>query len=785
MSSPATSGAASAPPSVADNAVVPDWLDEIDGERARAWVAARNTDVIRECTTFPDFARLTADIEAVLDCPDRIPAVADRGGMLYNFWTDADHPHGIWRRTTWESYAAGAPSRADRAPEPTQWETLLDLDALNAPGTRPTELEGIGGADLVWGGAQVLTTGPDAGRRALITLSPGGGDASITLEYDLEARRFIGTTDGGLARPLSKGSMSWGDDAGASAIVSADFGPGTLSRAGYPRQVRRLQRGQTLDEAEVLVTAGSAAVAAFASRDPWGRTWLTTMPSFQHTRIWLLPDDAACPSGADASRGALAGQARPGGVVTPEGEVVPADAVGLEVPADCMAGVGREWLTIELRSPWEVDGVTHPAGALLGANLADYLAGGRELEVLFTPTASSTLLSAAWTAGHLVLTVLDDVAARLEVCTPPAREQEGSSRDGATGPDTWSHHWIDLTGAADLPGCPATDETALRPGRALLSVSATPLCPADSDYLWISASGWTTPSTLAVARLTPSGEVTGMSVVRQAPARYDARGVVVTQHVATSADGTRVPYFQIGRPSTSPRPTLVHAYGAFGESLTPGYEPVTGKAWLERGGIYVVANTRGGGEYGPAWHAAGIGAGRRRVVEDLVSVLDSLVARGVAVSETTALYGSSAGGLLTGEVLARYPERIGAAVLEVPLADMRRYTHLSAGAAWAAEFGDPDDPEQWAWLREHSPLHLLQAGRSYPPVLLLTSAADDRVHPAHARSLAYRLEQLGQDVTYFETTAGGHSRATTPAQRAFLSALVHDFARRHTHRGRS
>ncbi|SDM66937.1 prolyl oligopeptidase family serine peptidase [Actinomyces ruminicola] len=787
MDSSTRSGAANAPPSAdgvvgspPDDAVAPAWLDELRGERAHAWVADRNGSATRDYASSPAFERLVDDIQTVLDCPDRIPAVADRAGMLYNFWTDAAHPRGLWRRTSWESYAAGAPSRADRAPEPTQWETLLDLDALNAAGARPAALTCTGGAELVWGGAQVLTTGPRAGRRALVTLSPGGGDASLTVEYDLHSRSFISPADGGLVRPLSKGSMTWGDDAGEAAIVSADFGPDTLSGAGYPRQVRRLRRGQSLDEAEVLVTAGSGAVAAFTSRDPWGRTWLTTMPSFQHTHIWLLPDDAGCPSGAAAARAALEGRAHPGMVATPTGDVVPAGAIPLEVPENCLTGVGREWLTIQLRSPWEVGGSTHPAGTMLGANLADYLAGERRLEVLFTPTASSTLLSAAWTANHLVLTVLDDVADRLEVCTPPTHGQDVASEETGTAPDEWSHRWIDLTGASDLPGCPNGDETALRPGRALLSVSATPLCPADSDYLWISASGWTTPSTLTVARLMPSGELTGMAVVRQAPARFDARGITVTQHVATSADGTRVPYFQIGQPTSAPTPTLVHVYGAFGESLTPGYEPVTGKAWLERGGTYVVANTRGGGEYGPAWHLAGTGAGRRRVVEDLVAVLDSLVARGVAAPNTIALYGSSAGGLLAGEVLARYPERIGAAVLEVPLTDMRRYTHLSAGAAWTAEFGDPDDPEQWVWLREHSPLHLLEAGRDYPPVLLLSSAADDRVHPAHARSLAYRLDRLGQNVTYFETAAGGHSRAATHAQRAFVSALIHVFAHRHT-----
>lgn len=252
--------------------------------------------------------------------------------------------------------------------------------------------------------------------------------------------------------------------------------------------------------------------------------------------------------------------------------------------------------------------------------------------------------------------------------------------------------------------------------------------------------------------------------------------------MTSSADGTHVPYFEIGRPAGPDGvrgPVLVHAYGAFGTSLTPGYEPVTGKAWLERGGTYVVANTRGGGEYGPAWHQAALGAGRHLVVEDLMAVIDSLVDRGVTRAGSVAVHGSSAGGLLVGELLVRRPDLLGAAVLEAPLLDLGRYTRLLAGPSWIPEFGDPDDEEQWAWMREHSPYELLEPGRAYPPVLLLSSTRDDRVHPAHARTMAWRLARLGQDVTYVETAEGGHSGYATSAQRARTSALIHAFAWEH------
>ncbi len=741
----------------------PAWLDDISGARALAWAAERSAEAEARLAS-PELERLARELTEVLDSPDRIPPVAHRAGMVYGFWTDAEHPRGIWRRASWLSYVAGAPSRADRVPQPTAWETLLDLDALAAEQGRTP----------VWGGAHVLTTGARAGRRALVTLSDGGADTSVTREYDLDERRFLDVEEGGFHRPASKGTLSWGDEEGEAVIMSTGFGLGALSDAGYPRQVRRLRRGLPAEETEILITAAPGSVAAAAARDPWGRTWLTTMPSFYGTRIWLLPDDARCPRGPQAGQAALNGAPHPAlPEPTAQGDLVPAGAVRLEVPESASAGVGRNWLTIELRAPWQVGGRTYAPGTLLGADLAAYLAGSRDLEVLFEPSPATTLESATWTRNHLVLTVLDDVAGRLEVCTPP--------RAGSAPGTPWEHHWVDLTGAGDLPGAPSTSGTQLRPGRALLNVSAAALDAAGSDYLWISASGWTTPSTLTVARLTNHGEITGMSVVRQAPARFDATGVRVSQHVATSADGTRVPYFEIGRPLPEGRRArvLVQAYGAFGKALTPGYEPVTGKAWLERGGTVVVANTRGGGEYGPDWHLSAVGAGRHLVLEDLTAVIDSLVDRGVTTSGSVVVHGASAGGLLAGELLTRHPERVAGAVLEVPLLDMRRYSHLLAGASWVPEFGDPDDEAQWAWMRDHSPYHLLQAGRRYPPVLLLTSTRDDRVHPAHARTMAWRLAELGQDVSYVETAEGGHAGYATSAQRARTSALIHAFAWRH------
>ncbi|WP_257210454.1 prolyl oligopeptidase family serine peptidase [Actinomyces ruminis] len=586
----------------------------------------------------------------------------------------------------------------------------------------------------------------------------------------------------------SKGFLTWADDAGETVLLADDFGTGSLSPAGYPRQVRRLRRGQGPQEAEVLLTAAADDDGAWAYRDRWGRTWLLTHPDFYTEELWLLPDGAPTFSAADADRH-LAGA----------DTVVAPGALHVDVPASATVTPAWDLLLIELREDWEVTtDCIYPAGSLLAAPIDAFLDGAHRLTVLFTPTPATSLSGFTVTAHHLVLTLLDDCVTTLEVLTPadpdgvgpwsrhrprlgallgdaaaPVAPQAPSAPAAAPG---------GLTASAGSPSPAAADPTLLRPGRALLNVSASAVDPLEDDRLWLTSSSFTRPTTLAVGELGPDGELDGVEVLRAAPARFDARGVVVTQHVAVSDDGTRVPYFQIGRPrlddagSPLPSPTLLYGYGGFEVSLGINYLPITGRAWLERGGTYVVANIRGGGEYGPAWHRAGLKRNRHRVYEDFAAVARALVERGVTTPRQLAVQGGSNGGLLVGVMLTRYPQLVGAVVCEVPLLDMRRYHHLLAGASWEAEYGDPDDPEQWEFIREFSPFHLLQPGRTYPPVLLITSTRDDRVHPAHARTMAYRMLALGQDVTYFENSEGGHGRASTNAQRAYMQALEYEFA---------
>jgi len=410
--------------------------------------------------------------------------------------------------------------------------------------------------------------------------------------------------------------------------------------------------------------------------------------------------------------------------------------IRIDVPEDARASVYRDWLLIRTRSPWTVAGTEYPAGTLLAANFDAYLEGDRRLTVLFEPDASTSLDSYAWTRDHLLLTTLFHVRTELHVLTP--------------GEHGWSRE--------PLSGVPA-----LSTGQILDTD------PDNSNEYLVDTSGFTEPATLTYGHV--GGEV---EALKQAPARFDSEGMTVDQYFATSLDGTKVPYFVV-RPRDPQGPTLLTGYGGFEVSRLPGYSGVIGRGWLSRGGTYAVANIRGGGEYGPGWHTQAIKENRHLVYEDFAAVAADLVERGITTPDRLGIQGGSNGGLLMGVMLTRYPELFGAIVSQVPLLDMRRYHLLLAGASWMAEYGDPDDPEQWAYLAEYSPYQNVHSRRTYPPALLLTSTRDDRVHPGHARKMVARMREQGHDVRYHENIEGGHGGAADNEQLAYKWALVFEF----------
>lgn len=654
------------------------WLESVTGEAALAWVRERNAETVAELTGTPRFAELRDQIRQVLDADDRIPYPRRRGAELYNFWQDAGHPRGLWRRTTLEEYRTERPD----------WEIVLDLDELGARE----------GENWVWQGASVLRPG---NRLALVELSRGGADASVVREFDLVSKEFV---QDGFQLPEAKSRVGWID--ADRVYVGTDFGEGSMTASGYPRIVKEWRRGTPLTEASVVYEAKPDDVSAYGFHDPtegFERDFVGRNLDFWRSERYLRRGD---------------------------------ELVRVEIPEDAEMDVEREWLLVTTRSAWTVSGTTYPAGALLAVRFDDFLAGERDLTVLFEPDEHTALSYHAWTRNHLIVATLADVRSRLDVLTPTGT---GWRREPlAAIPDLTS---------ADIIG---TD-------------------PDHGDEYFLNISGFTQPATLL------RGEIGQDPVVlKRAPAFFDAGEITVEQHFATSADGTRVPYFVVGR-GDAPRPTMLHGYGGYEISLTPGYSGRIGRGWLARGGTYVVANIRGGGEYGSRWHTSAMKADRVRVYEDFAAVARDLVDRKITTPDLLGIEGGSNGGLLMGVMLTRYPELFGAIVAEVPVLDMRRYHRLLAGASWMAEYGDPDDPADWAYLKDFSPYHNVRSGQNYPQVLLITSTRDDRVHPAHARKMAARLREHGHDVHYYENIEGGHGAAADNEQRAFNWALVYEF----------
>ncbi|OZC71246.1 S9 family peptidase [Rhodococcus sp. 06-462-5] len=664
------------------------WLEDVTGDAALAWVREKN-EVTVEALSGTAFDATEASIREILDTDARIPYARRRGQFLYNFWRDAEHVRGLWRRTTMAEYRTENPA----------WDVLLDLDALAA------------GEDenWVWGGAQVLR--PDQ-RLALVTLSRGGADATVVREFDLDSRTFRAPEDGGFALPEAKTDTGWID--ADTVFVGTDFGPGSLTESGYPRIAKRWHRGTSLDDAETVYegAAQDISISAWHDRTPgFERDFVQRATDFYNSETYVLEGSAL---------------------------------TRILTPTDASTSVHENWLLVRTMTPWTVGDETYPAGALLAADFDEFVSGTIALTVLFTPDAHTSLHQYAWTENHLLLVTLQDVRTQLHVLTPGEQEWDADTIDGLS----------DLT-STEIIGTDAEE---------------------NGDEFFLSSSGYLTPATLLVG--TVGGE---LEVLKQAPAFFDADGLTVEQFFARSDDGTDIPYFVVRRADSGPGPTLLYGYGGFEISMTPGYSGATGRAWLERGGTYVVANIRGGGEYGPSWHTQVLRAGRHLVHEDFAAVARDLVTRGITTTEQLAAQGGSNGGLLMGIMVTKYPELFGALVCQVPLLDMKRYHLLLAGASWVAEYGNPDDPDEWEFISQYSPYQNVVAAseRRYPPILIATSTRDDRVHPGHARKMAARLAELGHDVSYYENIEGGHGGASDNAQLAFKTALTYEFLWRH------
>jgi prolyl oligopeptidase len=659
------------------------WLEDIEGERALAFVAQQNGITLQK---FGDagFAADRDTLAAIYDRPDNIPYVTRRCGWLYNLWKDANNPRGLWRRTTLDEF---------RGPNP-QWDILLDLDKLSAEENQ----------DWLWAGAEGL---PGTTPHAIVSLSRGGSDAVTLREFNIETRAFV---PDGFVLPEAKSYSAWLD--AETLLLSSAYGEGMATTAGYPRTVRLWRRGTDVEQAPVVFDTAPGNLIAFSSVDRTGarsRVWFGERLGFFDQHLWLGDEAGA--------------------------------KTKLELPTDAEAAAHQDWLAVKLRGEWQVGGQTFAPDTVLGISLSTFLAGDRHFAIVLAPEPRKALQGFFWSAGKLVLSILDELRPVFEVCTPSAQG--------------WSRH--------RLPGLPEIGVVNVWPLDTEESESNGDLLANVQDPL-------TPPSLMLIE------DFQSPALLKQAPRTFSAAGLVVTQHEAISVDGERIPYVQTGPAGeTGDAPVHLNAYGGFAVTMRPAYNSALGKLWLERGGTSVVASIRGGGEFGTSWHDAGRFAGKRLAHDDFAAVAADPVRRGVTRPGRIAAEGGSNGGILITNMLTRYPDHFGALFCTIPLIDMRRYTKLLAGASWVAEYGDPDKPEEWAWLQTYSAYHAAKPGEKYPPILIATTRRDDRVHPGHARKMTAKLQAMGYEAYFHEPAAGGHGYGKDNRERAAFTALGYRF----------
>jgi prolyl oligopeptidase len=665
-------------------AAVPDpylWLEKVDSPRAMAWVRAENAKTVAELEKDGRFAGLYRDALAISQAKDRIPAPEFLDGAIFNFWRDAMHVRGIWRRTTPEGYRTAAP----------QWTTVLDLDALAAQEK----------ANWVYQGS---VSSPDE-KRVLLRLSDGGEDAVTTREFDLGSGSFVAD---GFKLPRGKVRVAWEDD--NTLLVSREWQPGELTTAGYPFVVKRLQRGQKLDAAHEIfrgtATEGGYAVTPIDLRDGAGhRALIISRPLTTFEAEYYAVD------GAKVAR--------------------------LDLPRKLtLQALLDGQLILKLLQDWSVEGHAFQQGSLISLDWNQALKAPGHLHpvLLYGPGPREEVESAEAMREALLVTGYENVRGRAWVFRRSTAGQ-------------WTHERLDLPDNASID-----------------------IVDADihGNNAFVSVTSFLQPTSLW--SVTPPGATR----IKTLPPKFDASHEVVDQFEATSTDGTHVPYFVVhpaGMKLNGANPTILYAYGGFDVSETPGYSATLGKLWLEKSGVYVLANIRGGGEFGPAWHEAGLKTHRQIIYDDFAAVARDLFARRITSARRLGIQGGSNGGLLVGVEFTQHPEMWNAVDIQVPLLDMLRFEKIQAGTSWVGEYGSVSNPEEAAFLARISPYNNVRRGVHYPLPLIWTTTKDDRVGPQHARKFAARLSEYGIPYLFYEVIEGGHGSGANLIEQAHTNAL--------------
>jgi prolyl oligopeptidase len=571
------------------------------------------------------------------------------------------------------------------------------------------------GANWVYKGASCL---PPQNEKCLISLSNGGKDAITLREFDLRTRSFV---KDGFVVPEAKTDISWVD--ADTLMIATDWGPGTLTESGYPFVVKVWKRGQKLSDAREMMRGEATHVATspLAFEESGGRRWAGVVKAetfFTASYYVYLELDRR------ATRIKIPPKATPKGLY--EGRLL----VTLE--QDWTGHAGSR-------------GAPYRQGDLIALDWGDTLkdADNPRVELVLRPSARQSVQDVSVARGAVLVSMSDNVAGKVEVM-----------------------RWSEAAGWTTRPvALPA-------------SGAAGVMFADDSErQTFLGYESFLEPDTLY--QFDPASEK--LTTIRSLPAWFNAAPYAVDQMEATSKDGTKIPYFVVRRKDIAlngQNPALLYGYGGFQISYPPSYSGTIGRLWLDQGGVYVLANIRGGGEFGPAWHQAGLKTKRQVIYDDFIAVAEDLIARRITSPKRLGAMGGSNGGLLMGVMFTQRPDLFNAIVCAVPLLDMLRYHKLLAGASWVAEYGDPDVPEERAWLEKLSPYHNIDPGKTYPEIYFGTSTKDDRVHPAHARKMAKRLEELGRPFFYYENIDGGHSAAANQKEAAKRAALEYTYLAR-------
>ena len=665
------------------------WLEDIHGERPMAWVKSENERSQAVLEKNPHFATLQAEALKVLDSPGRIAFPGFSAGYIYNTWQDADHVRGILRRTSLEDYLK---------PEPT-WQTVIDFDALGRKDNQSWVSHGFSCLE------------PEE-ELCLTQLSAGGEDADTLREFNMKSGSFV---EGGFALPRGKQRVSWVDS--NTLLIGRDWGPGTMSEAGYPITVREWKRGTPLDSAKEVyrgqVNDNGYGDNPYVMVDGQGHkasAVIRNLTTFTHEYYLLLKDGPK--------------------------------KLGLPNKAE-LEGLLDGQILVSLEEDWTpAGGKAFAQGSVVALSLEAAEKDPDHLKplVVFAPTAQEFEQSVATTRNHLILTTLEHVQGRAYVYTHSSSGQ-------------WARKKLEV------------------PDNQTVRISATNQM---DDRFFTVLTGFTAPNSLWVG----DAKDGSLKPAKSQKPQFDASNEVVEQLEATSKDGTKVPYFVVhGKDMqyNGANPTLMTAYGGFLSSETPYYDPVLGKLWLERGGVFVLANIRGGAEFGPAWHEAGLKTHRQHIYDDFYAVGQDLVTRKITSSRRLGIEGGSNGGLLMGVEFTQHPEMWTAVVIQVPLLDMLGYEHLSAGASWVGEYGSASVPEERTFLASISPYNQLNPEAKYPEPLIFTTTKDDRVGPVHARKFAARMEEFHKPFYYDEITEGGHGAGADHKDQARTRAETYTY----------